>query len=125
MRVHARRSSLLHIIVRILAIVALALPLAPQPTANAQVVPNAPCPTRITLTGPSDGSLEQYYGFSATVEPSNSGPSLQVQWVVTDKDPIVVTTSVSSQEFSWASGGTKTILVRASVMDGTCHAISE
>jgi len=115
---------------RVFAIVLFTLPLAPRSFSVAQgATPNADCPSHIRIEGPTDGSVGTYYGFSATVSPETSYLSLEIAWYV---DGILQglpdSANPSRQEFSWTTGGTKTVSVTvyATELGGrTCNPISQ
>jgi len=127
MHAHDNRSTYLRIALRILAIIALALPLAPQPNALAQeVVPQADCPDHVRLAGPSDGSPDSYYPFTATVVGATGLLSLAIDWY---KDGVLQTSvaeSPSTQEYSWLAGGVKSVsvTVRSQIPGRTCPTVS-
>ena len=116
-------SRLVAIALRLLAVLLLALPLAPHYAVGAQQVqPQANiCPERIRLAGPADGSPGRYYTYTATVDPASAGPGLTIQWEVTDHTVAPHAGNSDSQEFTWTSGGVKTVRVSASVMDPLCR----
>ncbi len=126
MRVHARPPSFLRIAFRILAILAITLPLATQPAVLAQeVTPQADCPANARLSGVSDGSPGSYYPFTATLTGASGLLSLAIDWY---KDGVLQTSVAedpSTQEYSWTAGGIKTVSVTARAqIPGTRSSVS-
>ncbi len=70
-------------------------------------------PTAITLSGPTTGSLDKNYKFSAAMKPTSFSKPMTYTWEATDHEAVTQTVDVPQMNFSWATVGVKEIIVTA------------
>ena len=77
-------------------------------------------PTSVDIAGPTDGSTNTAYTFTATVSPLTTTQPITFMWQATGQSPITHTSGLSdSMAFTWPTTGTQLITVTAMNISGT------
>lgn len=77
-------------------------------------------PTSVTIAGPTAGSTETSYSFTATVNPDTITTPITYTWEITDHNTITNTGGINNTiMLEWSSEGSKTVTVTAVNSTGT------